>query len=72
MKNMNLTPQSQKRTTVAQLANVPVNTRSSAYWRTTSIKVDPEQWKRVKREAFERDLTVQEFVHQALEAWLDQ
>ena len=46
MKNMNLTPQSQKRTTVAQLANVPDNTRSSAYWRTTSIKVDPEQWKK--------------------------
>ena len=72
MKNMNLTPQSQKRTTVAQLANVPDNTRYSAYWQTTSIKVDPEQWKRVKREAFEQDLTVQEFVHQALEAWLDQ
>ncbi|NEG41151.1 hypothetical protein [Bifidobacterium dentium] len=72
MKNMNLTPQSQKRTTVAQLANVPDNTRSSTYWQTTSIKVDPEQWKRVKREAFEQDLTVQEFVHQALEAWLDQ
>ncbi|WP_137655405.1 hypothetical protein [Bifidobacterium moukalabense] len=72
MKNMNLTPRSQKRTTVAQLANVPDNTRSSTYWQTTSIKVDPEQWKRVKREAFEQDLTVQEFVHQALEAWLDQ
>lgn len=72
MKNMNLTPQTQTKTTVAQLANVQENVRPSTYWQTTSIKVDPDQWKRVKREAFEQDTTVQEIVHQALETWLNE
>ena len=71
MKNVNLTPQSNGTKTIAQLAHVSVHSAASIPWQTTSIRVDPEQWKQVKMRALEENTTVQEIVHQALEYWLN-
>lgn len=39
---------------------------------TTSIKIDPELWKRVKIEAIQKDMELSILVEKALKAWLDE
>lgn len=37
----------------------------------TSLKVDPELWKRTKIQAIELGITLTEALHQALKGWLE-
>lgn len=37
---------------------------------TTSIKVDPDVWKKAKIEAINQDMELSELVEQAIESWI--
>lgn len=72
MKNLNLMPHPTART-IEDLAHTEPDTTPAAttVWQTTSIKVEPEQWRKVKFYALSHDLKIQDILHQALTDYLD-